>query len=212
MIPINKLTLRDMLDNLSLYIGLSDGLVKLPVPEYFEIRKKKHPIPKDLKELTDNLCYGQRLYMTRHEDNDFGSILRVVCGYYYSLSMCCNFDEDKALLFGKYVLNCKVKYLYPIAMHLMSLVSELAEREHKLLYREPSKMEKAAGIEKLNVYSELTALDFLSDVLKCDIPAVLLTPYNECLVRFMLAKEQNLYQERYVELQRSEQEAKHKFR
>ena len=46
MIPINKLTLHDMLDNLSLYIGLSDGLIKLPVPEYFEIKKKETSHPK----------------------------------------------------------------------------------------------------------------------------------------------------------------------
>jgi hypothetical protein len=209
---IDELTLRDMLDNLDLYSGLSDGLIQLPIPDYIEIKKKKLPIPKDLKEFTDNLCYGQRLFMSRQEDNDFGSILRVITGYYYSLSTLCKFDEDKALLFGKFVLNCKVKYLYPVAMHLVSLVGELAEREHELLHHEPTKMEKAAGIEKLNVFSELTALDFLRDAMKCTVPEVLLTPYNECLVRFMIAKETSDFQERYFELMKQESEPKSKFR
>lgn len=209
---IDDLILRDMLDNLQLYGGLSEGLIQLPLPETLEINRKKLPVPKDYKEFTDNICYAQRLYMARQEDNDFGVILRAVTGYYYSLSTSYKFNEDKALLFGKFVLNCKVKYLYPVAMHLVTLTGELAEREHKLLHREPTKMEKAAGIEKLNVFGELTALDFLRDAMKCTVPEVLLTPYNECLVRFMIAKEQSDFQERYFELMKKDQEPKGKFR
>jgi hypothetical protein len=146
----------------------------------------------------------------RKEENDFGAILRVIEGYYYPLVTryeihklviykgTYKWDEDKALLFGKYILPLKAKDLYPVAMHLTTLIGEMAEREQKLLHREPTKMELAAGIEKLNVFSELTSLDFLRDAMKCTVPEVLLTPYNECLVRFMVAKEQADYQERYM--------------
>ena len=95
-------------------------------------------------------------------------------------------------------------------MHLINLIGELAEREKSLLYREPSKVEKAAGIEKLNVYAEMTSLDYLRDNMKITVPEVLLTPYNECLVRFMIAKETMEFNERYAELLRdSLQKPKH---
>ena len=195
---IDRLTLLEMINNFQFYIGLPDGLSQLPLPQHMKIKRKKLSIPKDLKEFTDNICYGQRLFLMREETNDFGAILRIINGYYYSQFK--KWDEDKALLFGKNILHLYVKDLYPVAMHLTTLIGEMAEREQKLLHREPTKMELAAGIEKLNVFSELTSLDFLRDVMKCTVPEVLLTPYNECLVRFMLAKEQADYQERYYDL------------
>lgn len=73
-------------------------------------------------------------------------------------------------------------------------------------------MELAAGIEKLNIFSELTALDFLRDVMKITIAEVLLTPYKECLVRFMLAKETADFQERYYELMKEESQPKPKYK
>lgn len=64
----------------------------------------------------------------------------------------------------------------------------------------PSKKELAAGIEKLNPFAELSSLDFLRDNMKITMQEVMLTPYNECLVRFMMAKETMDYQERYYKL------------
>lgn len=197
---IEHLTLRDMIENISLYVGLPDGLSQLPVPEYIKIRRKRLTVPKDLDEFTKAICYGQRLFLVRKEDNDFGLIIRVMDGYFYSLVTGKYWDEDRALLFGKYILPLKVKDLYPSAMRLETLISEMITKEQKLLYREPSKLEKAAGIEKLNIFGDLVSLDFLRDVMKCTVPEVLLTPYNECLVRFMIAKETAEYQERYFEL------------
>jgi hypothetical protein len=196
-ISIEKLTLREMINNFSLYFGLPDGLSQLPMPEFIKIGKKKLTIPQTLDTFTTNICYGQRLFLTRKEDNDFGLIFRAMDGYYFPLATVNKWDEDKALLFGKYILTLKVKDLYPIAMHLVALVSEMIEQEFKLLHREPSKMELAAGIEKLNIFSDLTALDFLRDAMKCTVPEVLLTPYKECLVRFMQAKTFSEFQENY---------------
>ena len=211
MVRIDKLTLKEMINNCDLYSGLSDGLSQLPLPDYLKIGKKKIPVPKTLDEFTSSICYGQRLFLVRKEENDFGVIIRTIDGYYYLLSTNKKWDEDKALLFGNKILTCTVKDLYPIAMHIENLIGEMVEREQKLLHREPSKLEKAAGIEKLNVFSDLISLDFLSDVMKCTVPEVLLTPYNECLVRFMLAKEQSDFQERYYKLKKEEKpKSKHK--
>ena len=209
-INIEDLTLKEMINNFLLYSGLPDGLTQLPLPEYIKIGKKLS-IPKDLDEFTDNICYGQRLFLVRKEENDFGSILRTIDGYYYPLATVNKWDEDKALLFGKNVLPLKVIDIYPIAMHLVTLTSEMIEQEQKLLHREPTKMELAAGIERLNIFSDLVALDFLRDAMKCTVPEVLLTPYKECLVRFMVAKETAEFQERHFELIKETSKPKSKY-
>ena len=208
---LDKLTLKEMMNNFHLYSGLPDGLVQLPVPDKLKMGRKKLPVPQTLEEFTSNLCYGQRLFMMRKEDNDFGVIVRILDGYYYTLKTGEKWDEDKALLFGKIVINLLAKDLYPTAMHLINLVAEMAERENKLLHRESSKVELAAGIEKLNVFSELTNLDFLRDAMKCTVPEVLLTPYDECLVRFMIAKETADFQERYFKLMQEDSKPKSKY-
>ena len=208
---LDKLTLKEMMNNFHLYSGLPDGLVQLPVPDKLKMGRKKLPVPQTLEEFTSNLCYGQRLFMMRKEDNDFGVIVRILDGYYYTLKTGEKWDEDKALLFGKIVINLLAKDLYPTAMHLINLVAEMAERENKLLHRDPSKVELAAGIEKLNVFSELTNLDFLRDAMKCTVPEVLLTPYDECLVRFMIAKETADFQERYFKLMQEDSKPKSKY-
>jgi hypothetical protein len=207
---LDELNLREMLDNFHLYSGLPDGLVQLPLPDYV-LFEREYPVPKTSEELMESICYGQRLFLVREEDNDFGVIVRMMDGYYYPLVENKPWDEDNALLFGKKVLTLLVKDLYPIAMHMVKLVGEMAERESKLLHREPSKIERAAGIEKLNVFSDLINLDFLRDAMKCTVPEVLLTPYNECLVRFMLAKEQADFQERYFELMKEDATPKGKY-
>lgn len=209
---ISKLTFREMMLHIELYVGLPDGLIQLPLPGFMRIRGEDMFIPKTLDEFTGKLCYGQRLFLLRKEENDFGLIMRMINGFYYPLFTGKKWDEDKALLFGKYILTCKVKDLYPVAMHLTMLTSEMVDREQKLLHREPSKMELAAGIKKLNVFYDLTSLDFLRDAMKITVPEVLLTPYNECLVRFMVAKETADFQERYYGLMKEETKPKSKFR
>jgi len=210
---IDYLTLKDIAKDYDIYSGLPDGLIQLPCPDKITIRFLEYDVPKTLDEFTDKICYGQRLFLTREEKNDIGVIARMIDGYYYPIVSRKKWDEDKALLFGNKVVNCKAKELYPVAMHLITLTGEMADREEKLLHREPSKIEKAAGIENLNLYSELNALDFLRDIMKISIPEVLLTPYNECLVRFMNAKAIADYQERYFELlkERNEAESKSKY-
>lgn len=205
---INDLKLKDMLSDIDKYGSLSDTLVLLPVPTDIKIGLMRYAIPGSYEELANNICYGQRLYLVNEEPNDIGLILRLVAGYYYPIVKKAKWDDQKALLFGKIVLNCRVKDLYPLAAYMAGLVNEIAIREAKLLNREPSKLELAAGIDKLAVYSDLSAIDFLRQSLGKTEDEVMLTPYNECLVRFMQAKEVNAYHERYVKL--SQEETKRK--
>jgi hypothetical protein len=208
--PISKLTLRDMIRKPNVYGGLAEGLTQLPLPDCMRIAYKKLPIPLTLEDFTDKICYGQRIFLTQQEPNDYGIILRVIDGFYYSLFTNKIWDEKKALLFGKIVITCKAFELYPIAMHFVTLIEEMLEKEYKLLHREPSRNEKAAGIDRLNVFSELTAVDFLRKEMNKNEEQVMLTPYNECLVRFMLMHETNKFQEKLMKIMRDETESKFK--
>lgn len=207
-IGINKLSFKDIVTNYDVYSGLHEGLTQLPYPGEITIDRKRYKVPETPEEFTDSLCYGQRIYLVSEEADDFGVIIRVMTGYYYPIVTKEKWNSDKALLFGRKVINCKAKEVYPVAMLLIKHLGQLAERERSLLHREPTKMERAAGIEKLGVFSDLTSLDFLRDEMKITIEEVMLQPYKECLVRFMLAKEKYEYQERLFKLMQEETEAK----
>jgi len=210
--PIHRLTLFDMFKYPELYSGLAEGLTELPLPDILKIGKKEFTIPEDMAELSRKICYGQRQYLARKEDNDFGIIIRCIGGYYYPEYFNTEWDDEKVCIFSEKILPCKVIEAYPVSLHLVTLLSELVINEQKLLHREPSKIELAAGIEKLDVFAELNVLDFLRDAMKCTVKEVLLTPYNECLVRLLNAKEIMDYQERYYKLQAEELEIKSKKR
>jgi len=199
---IHKLTIMDMAREPAVYSGIAEGLTTLPVPEWLKIGRKYYAIPKDSKEFANSICYGQRLYFNREEPNDFGVIIRMVAGYYYSDE----WNERKIIKFIPKVLNCKAKDIYPVAMRLIELFGEVLEKERNLLYREPTAIERAAGIEKLNIYTDLNAIDFLRDAFKITVDEVMLMPYNDCLVRFMNAKEIADFQERYYKLIKEQSE------
>jgi hypothetical protein len=196
---ISDIKLADMLYDPK-YSGLADGLKEFPLPDTILINGYYYAVPSDYNTFTAAICYGQRLYMAQPEMDDISLILRIVAGYYYPIVTGIKFNSDNALVFGKEILNLQVINLYPVAVHLISLTNEMIAMEQKLLFREPSKVEQAAGIEKLNVYSELSAIDFLSGVFKISLADVLHEPYNECLVRFMQAKAISEYQERFYQL------------
>jgi len=201
-----------MILNNDIYYGLSDGLAQLSVPDQFRIGRRRYPVPQTVDDFTGAICYGQRLFFNREEKNDYGVILRVIEGYYYSIVTGEKWDEDNALVFGKNIITCAVCELYPVAMHLTKLIFAMVERERDLLHRQPSKTELAAGIEKLNLFTDLIAIDFLRDAMKITVEEVMQTSYKECLVRFMLAKEIEDYRLRYVEMLdvEAKQKTKHK--
>ena len=212
-IHIEKLRLSHMVKDIDLYSGLADGLIQLPYPEKIMIGWQSYKVPQKMEDLADNICYGQRLYLARKEENDIGLMMRMISGFYYPFVKRLKWDEEKALQFRKKVLTCKVKEIYPISQHLVNLISDMVDTEKQLLHREPSKIERAAGIEKLNVFSELNSIDFLRDAMKITVPEVLLTPYNECLVRFLNAKETADFNERHFKLLReSEPKKQSKFK
>ena len=200
-----------MINSLDIYLGLADGLIQLPCPDKIRINFIDYKIPETVQDLTNNITYGQRLFLAREEEDDLGLILRIISGFYYPLISKSKWNEDKVLLYRKKVLTCKIIKLYPVTMHIVNMISEMIETEKKLLHREPSKVELAAGIEKLNVFSELNSLDFLRDAMKITVEEVLQTPYNECLVRFLNAKEVADFNERYMKLMSESKPDKKKY-
>lgn len=198
--PISKITLKHLLFEPEKYASLADTLSQLSAPDTIRF-KKLYQVPDTLESFSSNICYGQRLYLTISETTDVGIILRYIAGYYYT-QVNGVWNEKEALKFGSEVLPMRAVDVYPIAIRLIELMGQLAERERKLLHREPSADERAAGIESLNKYSELTSLIFLTEQFKCTDAEVLLKPYDDCLVRFMLAKDQNAFQQRLIELKK----------
>lgn len=199
---IEKVTLLDFMRDYNLYKDLPDSLLKLPVPNELTIGKKQYKVPGSMDEFTSNICYGQKIYLTREDRNDVDVILRLISGYYYPIITSEKWDELGVDKIKKIVLTCKIIELYPVSMQITRNIEQTNKREQELLYREPSKLEKAAGINRLNAFSEISAIDFLRDSMKVTVEEVMLTPYNECLVRFMMQKELNDYQERYLKLSR----------
>lgn len=210
LVSINKLRLGTYAIEPHRYAGLAEGLKALPVPERMWLGGKWFAVPKDMDEVCNNITYGQRMYLTESEGIDVGIILRLVAGYYYPQYTRRAWNEKEALKFGAIVLNSLVKDLYPVATHLTTIMEQLIERERKLLHRTPSKQETAAGIKRLGMFADLTAVIFLQESFNCTAEQVMLAPYNDCLVRFMLAKEQAAYADRLNEVYKREAQNKSK--
>src|SRR4030042_5840312 len=105
---LDKLTLNEMMLNYQDYYGLPEGLIRLPVPDKIKLDGKYYGVPQNHEQFTKYLCYGQRLFLAQKEEKDFGLIIRMIDGYYYPIVTRKKWDADKALLFGKYALLCKV--------------------------------------------------------------------------------------------------------
>ena len=197
-VPVRKLTLWHVLFEPERYAGIVEGLCSLPVPPVLRIGRRTMEVPQDLEQFCAAICYGQKLYLATDEPFDVGVILRYVAGYFYPIYTGKRWDEARALLYGKKILSSPVVTLYPVAIHLVSLMEQLVKREHTLLHREPTQEERAAGVETLNKFAALTALIFLQEQFHCTAEEVMLLPYDDCLVRFMLAKEEGAYRERLM--------------
>lgn len=202
--PLSRLTLRTFVLEPQRYEALTADLLALPVPSTIVVAGTVCTVPQTAEDMSDNITYGQRLYFEQQEDFDIGVVLRYVCGYFYPLASGRPWDEVEALVFGRKVLSSLVKDLYPVAKHLTALMSTLVENERKLLYREPTKQERAAGIDKLAIFAPLSNLMFLATAFGCTQAQVPAQPYKDCLVRFMLAKEQAAFNERLADIHRKE--------
>lgn len=202
--PLSRLNLRTFILEPQRYEALTADLLSLPVPTTIVVAGKVLPVPQTAEEVADSITYGQRLYFEQLEEFDIGVVLRYICGYYYPLATGCTWDETEALVFGRKVLSSLVKDLYPVAKHLTQLMATLVENERKLLYREPTKQERAAGIDRLAKFAPLSNLMFLASAFGCTQAQVPAQPYKDCLVRFMLAKEQAAFNERLADIHRKE--------
>jgi len=210
-IPLKYLTVKRMFENEPLYAGLSDGLVKLLLPNNLIISLKPYGIPETMTDLCDNICYAQKIFLSKECKTDLEIIMRMITGYFYPVVTGKKWDEENALRWSKKIFGLLVQDAYPIATHIFKLKGELLKREYDYLHREPKKEEKIAGIDRLAKYAELDAIDYLSDVLKITRDEVLLTPYNTCLVRFMQAKDKAVFNEKLTEVYKNQAEKKPKY-
>jgi hypothetical protein len=204
-IPLKYLQLKHIIKHPERYLSLLDDLVNLPSPQLISIGMLKLPVPQSLDELTDTICYGQRLYLVDKCKSDIETIIHSVIGYYYPLTGY-KWNMDKAHL---NLNHCFATELFPAGFQILRLMGDLVERERKLLNRKIKPEEAQAGIERLNKFAELSAIDYLraSKNLKTD-EEVMLLPYAECLVRFLKEKEEQGFRERLQEIYESKNKKK----
>lgn len=207
---IRTLTIWDMIRWSWKYDGVTDGLIQLPVPDTIKIGRKHYPVPTTMEQFGDAITYGQRMFMTWDQPTDVATVIHYIVGFYYPIVTGEKWDENNAIAFAKKIVYSHVIETYPVAYHFIKLMTQLTERELSLLKREPSVEEREAGIDKLGRFAELTAIMFLMDSFKCSESNVKSKPYNDCLVRFMLQREQNAYADRLAAVYKRKTESKTK--
>ena len=203
---IELVTLADMVARPDLYWSLAEQLTTLPCPSVFMVEE----VPENIEQFTERLSYGQKYFMSAQEKNDVNVIIRYVGGYFFPLLTGKPWDESECLKWCECLKPMPVVDLYPITFRLTELMLEVVKREKELLERKPSKQEQAAGIEKLNRFSELSAIKFLQKEFGVSRDAVMQLPYNECLVEFVYSHEVQAYEQRLAEIYRKENEDKAK--
>lgn len=193
---INKLKVKDVLYRPFTYRGIVEGLIKLPCEDTIELGSFTYRVPKDIREMSGMLTYGQRIELSDMPEADGDMILHVICTV---------FDVSY-----KDVLKAKAKEIYPVVVHLTDLFNKILVREAESLYRKPKAEELAAGVERLNKFGTLQTLLFLQGSFNETPEGVMLRPYEDCLTRLMLNKEQQEYQERYIEVIKEKNKLKKK--
>lgn len=196
-IPIENLTLKQLMKHQDIYLSLIDGLVELPCPDKIRIGLNYYIVPQNIDQITDSICYGQRLFLAEKTDSDLNTIIHTIIGYYYASISRKTWNRDKANKSIPKIMNCNVVELFPVGYQILKLTGDMIERERKLLNRKVKPEEIQAGIETLNKYSDLSSIDFLRDSKRLNSDnEIMLLPYSECLVRFMKAKEEQEFAER----------------
>jgi hypothetical protein len=199
-IPIEQLTLKQIVKHQDRYSSLIDDLANLPCPGEIRIGLKYFHVPQDINELTETICFGQRLFLAEKTHDDLETIIHTIIGYYYPYIFK-YWDRDKTKKVLPKIYNCNAVELFPAGYQILKLTGELIEREKKLLYRKIKSEEIQAGIDKLNKYSDIASIDFLREKKHLiNDNEIMLLPYSECLVRFMKEKEEQEYAERLREV------------
>lgn len=204
----HELRLKDVALYRFRYEGLTDGLSRLPVPDSIKIGRRRYWVPQTMEQFSDTITYGQKMYFGRGGDDDIELAFRYICGYYMPLVTDQPWDEKNIIAFRKNIVNSFAIEVFPVALHLITLMAQLVERELKLLKREPTKQEKAAGIERMGKFAELMAVMFLTESFNCSENELMQKSYGDCLVRFMLQHEQNAFAERLANVYQKENESK----
>lgn len=195
---------------------LSNQLCALLCPDELRVILKTHPVPKDVEELKANLCWGQRLLMATPHTLDLETI------YYYTANYFAPFhfskynsehpysDHMASKMYIK-LLSSHARDVFPVTNRLVNLFKELIEQENERLKSKPNKTMIAAGVDKLNVFSDWSALELIAE--KCRITDIernaLTVSYNTAITILLKEKEVAEFQERFTQIVKIQNESKH---
>ena len=197
---INWLTLRRLFHLKGNIEQLQQDLYELPCPDRIRIGFKTYRVPTTVQELSDNICWGQRLFAMSPQKNDLESFLFLVSNYYQPIVTGKEHSEEAAVKFYRKITRCHVNELYPVAFRMANLFSDLVKNEHDKLSGNITKEMKAAEIEKLNVFADFNILKMVANELKVDIRQAHLIEYNIVFTLLLSEKESMDFNARYNEI------------
>lgn len=132
--------------------------------------------------------------------SDLEAMLIYVSGYYQPIVTKKKYSEERTIDFFKKVVHLNVKELYPVCGKLMRLFEETISIEEKKLNSTPDQTKRAAGIERLGLFSELSIMEMIAEKTRLPIYEVPTIEYNLVFSFLLKEKEMNDFQERYNEL------------
>jgi len=179
---------------------LQKQLSELACPNEIRIGLKYYPVPLTVNEFKSNLCWGQRLMMNTVHTSDFESFLFYFANYYQPIVTKKPHSEKAVMAFYKKIVNCHVEEIYPVLTKLVNHYLELVQIEARKLSSPPDKKLRAAEIDRLKPFNDLSILELVSNKCKVRLDEAHLQPYNVVFALLWYEKEQQEFQKRYNEI------------
>jgi len=182
---------------------LLNQLAELPCPTKLRIGVREYAIPNSIEQFTDNICWGQRLYMASKQTNEFESILYLIASFYQPILDKSKFDDEKVLNTFVRLLNCNADEILPVLNRFSIFFADMIANEMAKLNREVTREMRAAEINKLQPFSDMSILELIAERCKVPLLEAHLINYNIVLVLLWKDKETDEFGKRYNELMTS---------
>lgn len=192
---IDYLTLRGLLKMPQREV-LIQQLSELACPEFLRIGLRYYKVPTNVHEFRDSLCWGQRLMMATPHTYDHESMLYFVANYFYPGGH----SPEGVQKFYPKLFNSFAKDIYPVLVRLVSLFEQTIEIEEKKLTGFVSPEMRAADIDKLKAFTDLSILQMIAEKTGCKLKDAHLEGYNTVFALLLQEKETADFARRYEQI------------
>ena len=179
---------------------LIDQLCELPCPDKIRIGLRYYHVPKSIEEFTESICWGQRLFMSSEQSTELEALLYLLACYYQPQITKSQFDEKKVIKVFKRLLSSNAIELFPAVNRLSFLFAKAVQNETDKLNGTVTREMRAAEIDRLKPFAELSILQTISDKCKVPLMEAHLVEYNVVFAILWAEKETADFNKRYQEL------------